>query len=130
MLFRSAWEAFVDGNSVAGMFDPLDITVGAIESGGESDAFGVGLGPAEALSNISVVATFTLTPGAQMSLTSVFNIVVPAPGAALGLAGVGDEVAADRAEDRAVIALRAAAGGEDGEAEHRRRGDLGVVRQE
>ncbi len=81
-----AWEAFVDGNSVAGMFDPLDITVGAIESGGESDAFGVGLGPAEALSNISVVATFTLTPGAQMSLTSVFNIVVPAPGAALGLA--------------------------------------------
>ncbi len=75
------WQALIDGTAVGGPTDLLpDLLLdrpglGSLEA---SDAFVQLPGPG-ALTEIGILVTFSLTPGEQMSFTSVFN-VVPAPG--------------------------------------------------
>ena len=75
------WQALIDGTAVGGATDLLPSLLltrpdfGSLEA---SDGFVQLPGPA-ALTEIGILVTFSLTPGEQMSFTSVFN-VVPAPG--------------------------------------------------
>jgi hypothetical protein len=84
-----AWRASIDGAPVMDLLDPLEITNPGI--GSPPVAFenrGPEAGPQDITDSIAVQVAFSLTPGAAMSMTSVFN-VVPEPGslALLAIAG-------------------------------------------
>ena len=89
----SFWQALIDGTAVGGGTDLLAgllLSRPGIGSLEDSGSFLQSPGP-EALSEISILITFSLTAGEQMSLTSVFNVVpVPGPGglAVFGLATI------------------------------------------
>lgn len=87
------WQAMIDGTALGGGTDLLtDLLLDrpGIGGMGDSGSFLQLPGP-EALNEIGILITFTLTAGEQMSLTSVFN-VVPIPGpdglAVFGLATI------------------------------------------
>ncbi len=73
-----AWQAFIDGAAVQDLHVGMDVHNPSLGSSGVDQDFGPVAGPAQALDSISIKVTFSLTAGASMSLTSVFN-VVPAP---------------------------------------------------
>jgi hypothetical protein len=90
LIGEPAWQAFIDGAPVMDLLDPLEITNPGI--GSPPVAFenrGPEAGPADPTDSISVRVAFSLTPGAAMSMTSVFH-VIPEPGALalLGVAGL------------------------------------------
>ncbi len=76
------WQALIDGSAVGGGTDLLPNLsmvqphVGSPD--GQKDGF-IHLPGPEALNDIGILVSFSLTAGEQMSFTSVFN-VVPAPG--------------------------------------------------
>ncbi len=76
------WQGMIDGIPVGGATSLLSglemIRVGPGSPPGDSAGFGGIAGPA-ALESIGVRITFSLTPGEQMSFTSVFHVVVPGP---------------------------------------------------
>jgi hypothetical protein len=88
-----AWEAMIDNAVVASLFPhPTSSTLPGLGSVGFSGSFGTPIpsmaGPA-VLAGIGIHLHFTLTPGDQASVTSVFVVnQVPGP-AALALIGVG-----------------------------------------
>lgn len=89
---NAVYTALIDGVGVQTLFnDPYTLSCGlAFCSTTQSASFGSPVpipGPA-ALSTMGITLRFTLTPGDQASITSVFNIVaVPEPTTALLLAG-------------------------------------------
>jgi len=75
------WQALIDGTAVGGGTDLLSgllLTRPGLGSLNSSGGFVQLPGP-EAVGEIGILVTFSLTAGEQMSFTSVFN-VVPAPG--------------------------------------------------
>ena len=72
----------IDGSPVGGATDLLSgllmVSSGPGSPPGESGGFIDVDGPA-ALDSIGIRITFSLTPGEQMSFTSVFSVVVPGP---------------------------------------------------
>jgi hypothetical protein len=87
------WQAMIDGTALGGGTDLLmDLLLErpGLGSLNADDAFGQMPGP-QALDDIGILITFSLTAGEQMSLTSVFDVVpIPGPGglAVLGLATI------------------------------------------
>ena len=85
------WQALIDGTALGGGTDLLTdlmLTRPGLGSMNASDAFGQLSGPG-VLDELGILITFSLTPGEQMSLTSVLHVVpIPGPGglAVLGLA--------------------------------------------
>ena len=85
------WQAMIDGTALGGGTDLLtDLFLDRPGIGGMGDNEGFAQLPGpEALTDIGILITFTLTAGEQISLTSVFNVVpIPVPGglAVFGLA--------------------------------------------
>ena len=76
------WQGMIDGSPVGGATDLLSgllmVSSGPGSPPGESGGFIDIDGPA-ALDSIGIRITFSLTPGEQMSFTSVFSVVVPGP---------------------------------------------------
>jgi len=88
------WQGMIDGSAVAGteLFSPAwaGLTVVGTGSTGESDNFGIPVplaGPG-VVTSIGIKIAFSLTQFDQASMTSLFRVVVPAPGV-LALLGVG-----------------------------------------
>ena len=77
------WQGLIDGLPVGGATDLLVglnmAQVGIGSPPGENDAFLQVAGP-PALETIGIRISFSLTPGEQMSFTSVFDVAVPGPG--------------------------------------------------
>ena len=72
------WQGLIDGTAVGDLLSDLSLVRPSLGSVASNDGFVQLPGP-EALSEIGIRITFSLTAGEQMSVTSVFN-VVPAPG--------------------------------------------------
>jgi hypothetical protein len=86
------WQGMIDGSTVGGATDLLSglsmFNPGPGSPPGESAGF-VGIDGPAALDSIGIRISFSLTPGEQMSFTSVFNVVVPGPSGLALLAALG-----------------------------------------
>lgn len=81
------WQALIDGIVVASLHDPLSVVNPGFGSNGVAANFGPLAGPAGIAGSLSIVASFSVTPLGQVSLTSGFAVFVPAP-ASLALVGI------------------------------------------